>query len=223
MLTLDNYRNVFENREFWRALRNTMFLGLTGATATMILGGLVAYISIRTRWRGRRAIELMAWLPWMMPGMVLGVGYLWAFAMMPRGIALYGTIWALFVAYVALGTPLSVRIMAGSYAQLSFDLEECSRVHGATFFQTFWRILVALAWPSFAIGWVLTFFGILRELSASVMLYSVGSEVLSVVVLKLWLGTGPEQVAVISVLMMALVLFFRWVQLRFLKRHISTL
>ena len=54
-------------------------------------------------------------------------------------------------------------------------------MHGASWWQTLWRIMVALAWPSFAVGWVLTFFGIMRELSASVLLYSVGSEVLSVV------------------------------------------
>ena len=52
--------------------------------------------------------------------------------------------------------------------------------------QTMWRIMIALAWPSFAVGWVLIFFGIMRELSASVLLYSVGSEVLSVVLLQMW-------------------------------------
>ena len=59
-------------------------------------------------------------------------------------------------------------------------------MHGASWWQTLWRILIALAWPSFAVGWVLIFFGIMRELSASMLLYSVGSEVLSVVLLQLW-------------------------------------
>ena len=113
--------------------------------------------------------------------------------------------------------------MTGAYAQLSFDLEECSRVHGASFFQTLWRILVALAWPSFAVGWVLTFFGIMRELSASVLLYSVGSEVLSVVLMKLWANGLAEQVSVIGLLMMLLVILFRWVQIKILQRYVTTL
>ena len=159
----------------------------------------------------------MAWLPWMMPGMVLGIGFLWAFAMLPGPIPIYGTIWALLLAYVALCTPVSVRVMSSAYAQLSYDLEECSRVHGATFMQTLWRILVALAWPSFAVGWVLTFFGIMRELSASVLLYAVGSEVLSVVLMKLWANGQAEQVSVVGLFMMLLVILFRWVQLRFLN------
>ncbi|HEV2574950.1 MAG TPA: iron ABC transporter permease [Beijerinckiaceae bacterium] len=223
MLTLEHYSAVLGNAEVWRAFSNTMLLGLLGATATMVLGSVVAYVSIRTRWRGRRLIDALAWLPWMMPGMVLGIGFLWAFAMLPGPIPIYGTIWALLLAYMALGTPVSVRVMTSAYAQLSYDLEECSRVHGASFFQTLWRILIALAWPSFAVGWVLAFFGIMRELSASILLYSVGSEVLSVVLLRLWSNGQAEQVSVIGLFMMLLVILFRWAQLRFIKNRISTL
>jgi iron(III) transport system permease protein len=223
MLTLDHYRAVASNSEFWRAFGNTMLLGLIGATATMALGGIVAYVSVRTKWRGRLIIDAMAWLPWMMPGIVLGVGFLWGFALLPHAIPIYGTIWALLLAYISLGTPISVRVMSGAYAQLSYDLEECSRVHGASWFQTLWRIMIALAWPSFAVGWVLIFFGIMRELSASVLLYSVGSEVLSVVLLKLWANGSAEQVSVIGLIMMTMVILFRLVQLKVINRRISAL
>jgi iron(III) transport system permease protein len=223
MLTLEHYQAVFGSSEFWRGFGNTMLLGLVGASATMVLGGLVAYISVRTKWRGRSLIDAMAWLPWMMPGIVLGVGFLWGFALLPHAIPIYGTIWALLLAYISLGTPLSVRVMSSAFSQLSFDIEECSRVHGAGWLTTMWRIVIALSWPSFAVGWVLVFFGIMRELSASVLLYSIGSEVLSVVLLKLWVNGNAEQVSVIGLMMMVMVILFRWVQLSFIKRHISTL
>lgn len=223
MLTLEHYRSVLSNSEVWRAFRNTFLLGLVGASATMVLGSTVAYISTRTRWGGRQVIDVLAWLPWMMPGMVLAVGFLWGFAFLPSFISIYGTIWALLIAYVALGTPIAVRVMSAAYRQLSFDLEECSRVHGATWWQTLWRILIALAWPSFAVGWVLTFFGIMRELSASVLLYSVGSEVLSIVLLRMWENGQAETVSVIGLMMMLLVFLFRWVQLRLIKRYINSL
>jgi iron(III) transport system permease protein len=223
MLTLDHYREVFGSSNFWRGFGNTILLGFFGATLTMLLGGIVAYVSVRTKWRGRLLIDVMAWLPWMMPGIVLGVGFLWGFALLPHAIPIYGTIWALLLAYISLGTPLSVRVMSAAYAQLSFDLEECSRVHGASWLQTMARIVVALAWPSFAVGWVLVFFGIMRELSASVLLYSVGSEVLSVVLLKLWANGSAEQVSVIGLIMMVMVILFRWVQLKVIKSRINAL
>jgi iron(III) transport system permease protein len=223
MVTLDNYTKVFQNGELQRAVWNTLKLGLLGSTATMVLGGIVAYVTARTKWRGRRLIDALASLPWMMPGMVLGVGFLWAYALMPGPVQLYGTLWALGVAYVTLGTPLAVRTMAGAFAQLAHDLEECSRVHGAAWWTTFRRILLALAWPAFAVGWVLIFFGIMRELSASILLYAPGTEVLSVVMLKMWVSGKPEEVSVIGLVMLVLVLMFRWVQLRFIKKRISTL
>src|SRR5215831_1648960 len=223
MLTFDHYRSVWENSSFWRAFGNTMLLGFLGATATMALGGIVAYVTTRTRWRGRRLIDMLAWLPWMMPGMVLGIGFLWGFAILPHAIPIYGTLTALLLAYMALGTPVAVRVASGAYAQIAKDIEECSRVHGAGWWQTLWRILVALAWPAFAVGWVLIFFGIMRELSASILLYAPGTEVLSVVMLKMWVGGKPEEVSVIGLVMLVLVLLFRWVQLKFIKRRISTL
>jgi iron(III) transport system permease protein len=223
MFTFDNYVNVWNNRDFWTALRNTLWLGVAGASATMVLGSIVAYVTVRTKWRIRRLIDALAWLPWMMPGIVLGIGFLWAFSLLPAGIPIYGTLWALFLAYMALGTPVAVRIMSGAYAQLSYDLEECSRVHGASWLQTLTRILVALAWPSFAVGWMLTFFGVLRELSASILLYSAGSEVLSVLMLQMWAGGKPEEVSVIALFMLGLVLVFRWVQFNLINKRISKL
>lgn len=223
MLTFDHYRNVWENDAFWRAFGNTMLLGFLGATATMILGGIVAYVTTRTRWRGRRLIDALAWLPWMMPGMVLGIGFLWGFATLPHGIPIYGTLLALLLAYIALGTPVAVRVTSAAYQQIATDIEECSRVHGANWWQTLGRILVALAWPAFAVGWVLIFFGIMRELSASILLYAPGTEVLSVVMLKMWVSGKPEEVSVIGLVMLVLVLVFRWAQLKFIKKRISTL
>ena len=223
MLTLEHYRSVWENSAFWRAFGNTMLLGVTGATATMALGGIVAYVTTRTRWRGRRLIDVLAWLPWMMPGMVLGIGFLWGFAILPHAIPIYGTLWALLLAYIALGTPVAVRVTSAAYQQIANDIEECSRVHGAGWWQTLGRILVALAWPAFAVGWVLIFFGIMRELSASILLYVPDTQVMSVVMLKLWNSGKPETVSVIGLVMLVLVLLFRWVQLRFIKQRISTL
>jgi iron(III) transport system permease protein len=154
-------------------------------------------------------------------GMVLGVGFLWAYALMPGPVQLYGTLWALLVAYVSLGTPLAVRTMAGAFSQLAHDLEECSRVHGAAWWTTFRRILLALAWPAFAVGWILIFFIILRELSASILLYSVGNEVLPVVVMRLWTEGKAGQVSVIALVMLALVFLFRFGERKLVRTHLS--
>ncbi len=219
MLTLQHYRDVWESRLIFRALSNTLLLGFAGATATMLLGSVAAYVVARTRLPVRRVIEVLAWLPWMMPGMVLAVGMLWAYAFLPPPFAIYGTRWALLIAYVTLCIPLAVRTMAGALSRISADLEECSRVHGAPFWTTFRKILLALSWPSFAVGWIFLFFIILRELSASILLYGPGSEVLSVVVMRLWSEGKAEEVSVIALIMLLFVFAFRLLESRIVKTH----
>ena len=219
MLTLQHYRDVWESRLFFRALSNTLLLGFAAATATMLLGSVVAYVVVRTRLSLRRVVEALAWLPWMMPGMVLGVGFLWAYALLPGPFAIYGTRWALFLAYLTLSLPLAARTMAVALSRISADLEECSRIHGASFWTTFRRILLSLAWPSFAVGWIFLFFIILRELSASILLYGPGSEVLSIVVMRLWSEGKAEEVSVVALVMLVFVLAFRLIESRIVKTH----
>jgi iron(III) transport system permease protein len=219
MLTLQHYRDVWESRLFFRALSNTLLLGVAGATAAMLLGSVVAYVVVRTRLSLRRVVEALAWLPWMMPGMVLGVGFLWAYALLPGPFAIYGTRWALFLAYLTLSLPLAARTMAVAFSRISADLEECSRIHGASFWTTFRRILLSLAWPSFAVGWMFLFFIILRELSASILLYGPGSEVLSIVVMRLWSEGKAEEVSVVALVMLVFVLAFRLIESRIVKTH----
>lgn len=223
MMTFENYVAVWNNTRFWRALWNTTILGLVGATLTMILGSTVAYIVVRTKMPIRRLIDLLAWLPWMMPGIVVGLAFLWGFAILPNWVAIYGTLWALLIAYLTLGTPLAVRVMNGALSQLSYDLEECSRVHGANWFTTFRKILIALTLPAFSVGWVLTFFMVLREVSASVLLFSVGNEPLSIVILRLWEESRTGEVSVIALFMLVLVIGLRIIHLMLVRRLFRTL
>jgi iron(III) transport system permease protein len=218
MLTLEHYRAVLANDRFWRALWNTMILGFAGATATMVVGSLAAYIIVRTQMPARRLVDVLAWLPWMMPGIVVGLAFLWGFAVLPHWVPIYGTLWALMIAYITLALPLSVRVMNGALAQLSYDLEECSRVHGATWLQTFRRILIALTLPAFLVGWVLTFFMVLREVSASVLLFSIGNEPLSIVILRLWEESKTGEVSVIALLMLLLVAVLRTLHILIARR-----
>ncbi len=219
MLTMENYYAVFRNRALHEAAANTFILAFAGATAAMILSAVIAYISVRTKLPGKKAVELLAWLPFLMPGIVLAIGFLWAFTMLPGPIQIYGTMWALLIAYITLRLPISASVMSAAYSQLSFDIEECSRVHGASWWRTLWRILIALTWPSFVVGWVIAFSGIIREVSASVLLYSTQSEVLSVSLLKLWSRGQSEQVAVIALGVMTVTVILRWAQLTLLKKN----
>jgi len=209
LLTLDNYRQAFLDGLFWRSLRNSIVLAGGGAVLCMLISALIAYIIFRTKFWGRAALDFLSWMPWSLPGMVLALGLLWAFILLPGPIVLYGTIWILLIAYLIIGLPVGVRSMAGTIVQISADLEESSRACGASWWQTFVKIYLALLRPGFSAGAFLLFFMLLREVSASVLLYSPGNEVLSVTILKYWEAGRSEVVSVIALVMLAIVILFR--------------
>lgn len=204
MWTLDNYRTIFVDPFIWRAVRNTVFLAVVGGFFCSSLSSAVAYLIVRARVPGTRVLDLISWLPWTIPGIVLAVALLWAYTLLP--VPLYGTLWILLIAYITLGLPVGVRIMCGAYAQISQELEESSVVHGASWMYTFGRILLPLTKSSFLAGWVLLAVLFSRELSASALLYVHGTEVLSVAIMNFWDNGQSEVVCALGVLLLLVVL-----------------
>lgn len=212
--TLAQYQTVFSDQFFWNTLFTTAWLSVGSATATMLLGLGIAYLSVRTNSPLRRVVEALAWLPWLMPGIVLGLGLLWAYTLLPGPIAIYGTVWALLLAYTTLRVPLSTRFVVGALQQVGAELDESARVHGGRWWQAVWRVSLPLIWPAFAVGWILAFFGVVVELSATVLLYTPTTETLSIHTLQLWTNGHIEQVAAISLLLLILVVLFKWAERR---------
>ncbi|MDR7439735.1 MAG: iron ABC transporter permease [Armatimonadota bacterium] len=210
--TLQHYQRVLRDPFVLGALRNTLLLGVVGATLAMLLGAAVAYVSVRSRAAGwvRAGVNLLSWIPLLMPGVVLGVAFLWAYAFLPRSISLYGTVWALLFAYVTLCLPVASRVNAGAFAQVSGELEECARVCGADGWRTFWSVVARLVWPSVAVSWILSFVLIVREVSASIMLAAPGAQVLSVSIVYLWGQGRLEEVCVVAVLVLVPIFLGRY-------------
>jgi len=184
-LTLQNYSWVlFEYPITQRALFNSLYLAVVGATVCIIFCALLSFLSLRTRLPGRKALDYLAMLPMAFPGIVLAVGLLRAWISPP--LVLYGTIWILFVAYITRYLPYGVRSTSATLVQIHPELEESSLISGASWFQTFRRVTLPLLKPGLVSGWILLFVSFTRELSASVLLYSPGNEVISVAIYDMW-------------------------------------
>jgi len=163
-MTLANYAAIFTDAQIGRALSNTLFLAVGGGFIAMLLCSLIAYVQVRTDFPARRLLELIAWLPWALPGTVLSLAMLWAYIRLP--VPIYGTIWVLLLAYVTFGLPLGVRSMSGVLTQISRDLEESARTSGASWRQTFLYVVLALVRPGFIAGWLLLGVLFMRSLSS---------------------------------------------------------
>jgi iron(III) transport system permease protein len=200
--TLNNWR-VLASPEVWDSIRNTLVVGIVAATATITIVSLSSYIVVRTNFRLRRPLDVLTWAPYMVPSIVLGVGFLWAVLRgIPLPFVLYGTLAVLMLAFIVRLLPLGARLMNGTMVQLSPELEEAARISGATWTSTFIKVVLPLLSPALAMGWLMFMVTVVRDLSTVILLYGPGSRLLSVVFYANWRSGTLEGASVIGLLMM---------------------
>jgi iron(III) transport system permease protein len=201
-LSLGNYEHVVTDPQLVNGLVNTVVLGLVTAVIAMVLCSLIAYIVTRTRWAGRRFLEFVAWLPWTIPGIVVGLGILWAYTRFP--VPVYGTVFILGIAFLTSAIPLGVQLMSGVMVQVGTDLEECARVHGATWWQVYRRVMVPLIRPALLAGVLILFVTFARAISSVVLLASPGTDLLAILLFKYFSGGQLELVSALAMVMLTL-------------------
>jgi iron(III) transport system permease protein len=211
LLTLDNYRANLTDVRTFRAFRNSLFLGVGGATLCMLIAALTAWVTTKSKTAGRGVIEALTFIPWAFPGTALAIGLLWTYVYMP--LPIYGTLWILLIGYITRFLPYGLRTMTSTIVQLHDDLQQASMVCGASFLATFRRILLPLLRPGFIAGWIILATIYLREFSMSVFLYSPGSEPLGPLLYHFYvdgnLGPMCSLALIVSVVCMVLIILAR--------------
>ena len=163
---------------------HSFILAFGGGVIALSLTSIAAYIITKTNLRGRQLLNFLCMVPFTLPGIVLGVAILWGYTQ--PALLLYGTMWILLIAYVTKDLPLALKSVHSSFMQIHSELEESSRVCGASWWKQFTGITMPLVKPGLVIGFVLTFASILREVGASILLYTQGNEVVAYVLFNLW-------------------------------------
>ncbi|MBI1421821.1 MAG: ABC transporter permease subunit [Gammaproteobacteria bacterium] len=162
------------------SLKNSLFLGVVGATLGVLLSIFVAYVIVKVKSRASGVLESLTFLSFSFPGIVIGVGFMWFFVQTP----LYATIWALLIGYLATYLPYGIRPLASAFIQVHAHLEESSLVCGASPLTTMRRIIAPLLIPGMVSAWILLASMFVRELTLSVVLSRPGTEVLAVQILR---------------------------------------
>ena len=183
-LTLHNIRFVFiEFSQTQLALRNTFLLGILAATAGTALALVVSYLTTRRLVVGHQLLGFLATAPIAIPGIVLGVGLFLSYSRPP--IVLYGTLWILLLAFLTIELPAGYQQLQSAIGSLHPELEEASRIFGATRLRSLWQITAPLLRTSVVATWCFIFIGVIRELSATIMLTTAQTKLVSVIIYDL--------------------------------------
>jgi iron(III) transport system permease protein len=180
LMSWKNWTAVLADPISLLSLKNSLFLGVGGATLGIILSIFVSYVIVKVRSAAAGVLESLSFLSFSFPGIVVGVGFMWFFVRTP----LYATIWSLLIGYIATYLPYGIRPLTSAFVQIHSHLEESSRVCGGGAFYTLRRIVIPLLIPGIVSGWILMATMFVRELTLSVVLSRPGTEVLAVQIFR---------------------------------------
>ncbi len=207
--TLENYVKAVNLPLFYQAISNAIVLGLVAGLLGTLIAMILSYSSLKSKVKGARFTEMISSIPLAFPGIVYGLSLFWMFLLLP-GVSkvIYGTIWPLVLALIFVRLPYCVRIVSGSLIQLADELEESSRVAGASWGRTFFRIVLPLMKGGLINSFLYTFINSLRELGAIVILSTSQAIVLTTLLLQLYSqhAMALNTVAAASVLLCLLIM-----------------
>jgi iron(III) transport system permease protein len=229
-LTVDLKLMAFDLRHFryvlftypktYLAAQNSLLLGIATATLVCGLGLGIGWVLVRTQSRARGFLDQVSMMPLALPSIVLALGLLWTYVG-ASWLPIYGTIFILLVAYVTHYLPFGVRAASGALRQLHPELEDAARVSGAGLFKTLWLVVLPLTRPTLAAAWTLLFTLAIQEVSASILLYTSRTTVMSVAVFDLWEAGNVNALAALSVMQLAVTFVALTLVLRMRQRAIA--
>ncbi len=212
-MSFDNYPRVFSHPTLVRGFINSLLLAIVGGAACVVLATTISYIVVRSKLRGRGALESIAMLPFAIPGTVLGLGLLWGYIVLP--VPIYGTLAILAIAYVTRYLPIGLRAVSGGMIQIDKELDEASRVSGASWLGAFRYIIAPLLRPTLFAAWLLLFMVFIRELPMSILLAGTGNPVISAVMFDYYQSGELGSLSAVAVLMTAVILVVLIIARRF--------
>src|SRR5450631_3038888 len=182
------------------AIKNTFLLGTLSATIGTAMALVIGYLTARKAFAGHRVLGFLATAPVAIPGIVLGVGLFLSYTRPP--FVLYGTIWILLIAFVTIALPAAYQQLQSAFRSVHADLEDAGRILGASRLRTLWDITAPLLRTSVIATWCFIFVGVIRELSAAIILFTSETKVISVLIFDLNESGDLGAIAVLGLIML---------------------
>lgn len=203
--TLDHWRILLDDPVLLSSLWNSLMLGAATAVCGVVLFSLVAYAVVRSRIKGKGVIDILAWLPWAIPGVLMGLALVWLYLETPLRVIFYGTIAGLVLAMLIKELPVGVQLLKSGFIRIGDELEEAARVCGASWSMTYFKVILPLVAPVLATVAVLSFQAAVRDIASVVFLYDNDSRPLSILMLEYSFSGEMERGAAAGILLVIMI------------------
>ena len=201
--TTEYWRMALSDPRILQGLQNTLIIAFSAAIFGAFFFSLIGYILVRTKFPGRGILDSICWLPSVIPGVFSGLGLLCMFLGTPFFRAFYGTLFLLVIASVLGGITLATQILKSNFVQLGNELEEASRMSGAGFWRTYFKVVFPLMAQTMVLVAVLKFMFAAQQTSSIILLATSETRTLSLLALD-QVAAGYREVASITVIFIML-------------------
>jgi len=198
--TIENWQRVLADPSLIKSLWNTLIVGLGTAVSGAAFYALIAYVVVRRQFKGKAILDFISWLPWAIPGILMGLALLWTVFETRILLPLYGSVYLLIIALFIKSMPFGVQIAKSVLVQLGPELEEAARISGGSWLQCYRRVLIPLLTPTFIVVGLLGFISAARDISTIVLLGSSQSRTMALLALDYAFGGQFERGAVVAFL-----------------------
>jgi iron(III) transport system permease protein len=201
-------RMIVSSPTYIRSITNSIGIALFGGALATLLVALVAIVTQRSPFRHARALEFVALYPRAVPGLVAGLGFLWAMIIFPFFGALHNTIAILVLAFTMRYLPTGLGAVSPALLQISPELDRAARVAGADWWTTSWAVLMRLLKPALFSAFAVLFICFFKDYATAVFLFAPGSEVIGTTLLSFWIQGDAGPVAALAMLQVLLTFVF---------------
>lgn len=199
LLTLDHFRALWQQPAYSRAIVNSFVVAFFGAALVTALVTLLVMVVKRSEFPLARALETITLYPRAVPGIVVGIGFLWVGLTLPGFSFIHGTLFALVLAFAMRDLPTAFGAIAPALSQISRELDHSGRTCGAGWLTANVRLIAPIARPALLAAYMLVFVSMLKEYASAVFLFAPGSEIMGTVMLQLWNNGDFGPVAALAV------------------------
>jgi iron(III) transport system permease protein len=199
--TMRHWILVWSDPVFLSGTRNSFALAIGTAAFAILLYGPLGYLLARGRIFAKAVLNVLVWLPWAVPGLLLGLAFLWLFLSVDILSPLYGSFGALVLVLLIKEMPIGVHMTKTAFIQIDEELEQAAHVCGSGWLETYWRIVLPLIAPMLMTVSLIVFMAALRDISTIVLLSTASTRTLALLMMEYSMGGQMEPASIIGLIL----------------------